>query len=223
MHIYKTDTGTKVPSVTTILQIMNSPEIAKWANYLGFRHIDYNQELNRYAVRGTKLHQCLQAIVDPSLNGKEITFSSALERDYCEQAIAKFTAVMDAYQYDTIFTEKTFVSSDLGYGGTIDWFAKFNDLNLVLDFKSSKQVRMKHLLQLGGYKNLLVEGGHTVDGGVIILCNTNVCVLYPVNREQLDVLGDVFERIKFVYDHIGDHSYLTPLSEELMEQMKKKE
>lgn len=202
MHIYECADGTKVSSVTTILQVLSSPSIIRWSNYLGFKHIDYDQELARYAERGTALHTCLQHIVDPESFGDQqtVTFNSLEDERFCVHAIKKFNEYMVKYPYTTIFTEKTFVSNILGYGGTIDWYADIRGKKLINDFKSSKQVQMKHLIQLGGYKNLLVEAGYEVDGGSIIIVNPMTCKMYTINRETLDYLGDLFNKVKFVYD-----------------------
>lgn len=221
MHIYECNDGTKVPSVTTILQILGSDSITRWANYLGFKHIDYDREMTRYADRGTSLHSCLQHIVDPSLWGDDhpIEFRSVEDETFCRGAVKKFTELMDDYPYTTVFTERTFVSKELGYGGTLDWYAEMSGKHMLNDFKSSKQVRMKHLIQIGGYKNLLVEAGFPVDGGSIIIANPAVCKMYTVNRETLDELGDLFNKIKFVYDQV--EGPLPQFNAQLLDELKK--
>ena len=74
MHIYEKD-GKKLPSVTTIIHSLGNEEIIKWANSLGFRHIKYEQELDKYAQNGSlipigykELIFLLQRIIDaPSI------------------------------------------------------------------------------------------------------------------------------------------------------------
>ena len=61
MHIYEKD-GKKLPSVTTIIHSLGNEEIIKWANSLGFRHIKYEQELDKYAQNGTLIHELLLTI-----------------------------------------------------------------------------------------------------------------------------------------------------------------
>ena len=204
MHIYECPDGKSVPSVTTILQILGSKEINQWANRLGFRHIDYDKELDRLAENGTKMHSVVQHIVDPSLAETPIQFKDKFEEDYYLKLGEKFSLMIKDYSYTTIFTEKTFVSSHLGYGGTVDWVANMSGFMMINDFKSSKRVNMKHLLQLGGYYNLMSENGYNLDGGSIILVNDRVCTLYPINRESLIMLGDIFNNIYYVYFNIFD-------------------
>ena len=219
MHIYECSDGKSVPSVTTILQILGSKEINKWANWLGFRHIDYEIELNRLADKGTKMHNVVQHIVDPSLADIPIEFADKFEEEYYLKLGEKFSLMIKDYTYDTIFTEKTFVSSNLGYGGTIDWFANMSGFMMINDFKSSKRVNMKHLLQIGGYYNLMTDNGYNIDGGSIILVNDRVCTLYPINKESIIYLGDIFNKIYFVYMNVIDK--MIPHDAELLKLIKK--
>ena len=41
-----------VPRVTEILsKTIHEDYIVKWANYLGFKHLNYQDELDKYAIR----------------------------------------------------------------------------------------------------------------------------------------------------------------------------
>ena len=61
MHIYEKD-GKEYPSVTTIIQSLGSEEIVKWANHLGFKHLDYTKELEKTAINGTKVHDLFYSL-----------------------------------------------------------------------------------------------------------------------------------------------------------------
>lgn len=204
MHIYECPDGKRVPSVTTILQILGNKEIIYWANRLGFRHIDYETELNRLADDGTLMHSVMQHIVDPSLANEPIHFRDKLEEEKYLKLAEKFSNMIKDYSYETIFTEKSFTSSKLGYGGTIDWFANMSGFNMINDFKSSKRVYMKHLLQLGGYYNLMTENGYSINGGSIILVNNKISSLYPINEDALKKLGEIFNCIYFIHQNVID-------------------
>ena len=218
MHIYECPDGKKVPSVTTILQIIGNKEIIYWANRLGFKHIDYETELNRLADNGTLMHTVLQHIVDPSLANEPIVFKDKFEEEKYLKLAEKFSNMIKNYSYTTIFTEKTFISSKLGYGGTVDWFADMNGFNMINDFKSSKRVYMKQLLQIGGYYNLMIENGYSISGGSIILVNERIATLYPINELSLIRLGEIFNYIYFVYQNIIDE--MIPYDNELLEKLK---
>ena len=123
MYIYEVD-GKKVPSVTTIIHALSSDEIIKWANSLGFRHLKYEVELDKYAKNGTLIHDVLRGEVDPNYTS-QIEYKDAIHRTEVLGYITRFRNMIQNYEFETIFTEKTFISAKLGYGGTIDWFAKF--------------------------------------------------------------------------------------------------
>ncbi len=218
MHIYECSDGKLVPSVTTILQLLGSKDIIHWANRLGFRHIDYETELERLADIGTKMHEVMQHIVDPSLANIPIIFKDKFEEDYYKQLADKFSNLIQNYTYTTVFTEKTFVSSKLGYGGTIDWHANMSGFNMINDFKSSKKVYMKHLLQLGGYYNLMTDAGYEIDGGSIILVNPRVATLYPINKDAIIKLGEIFNTIYFIHQNVIDN--MIPYDNELLLKLK---
>lgn len=198
MHIYEQN-GNKYPSVTTIISSLASIDTIKWANSLGFRHIDYEKELDRYANRGTLIHDLLRGEVDPSYT-PNIVYKDDIQRIEALGFINRFRNFIKLYRYETLYTEKTIISESLGYAGTLDWVAKFNGQFLLLnDFKTSSKVKSTHLLQLGGYNNLLKEIGINVDGASIILCNTKVCTMYPINKTKLEEYSQAFNILAKYY------------------------
>lgn len=198
MHMYELN-GNQYPSVTTIIHALGNDEITKWANSLGFRHINYEKELNKYAENGTMIHDLLREEVDPAYKSSVI-FKDDIQRGEALGYLTRFRSFLNEYKYETIFTEKTFISETLGYAGTLDWLCKFNEKYLMLnDFKTSKAVRFTHLLQLGGYYNLLHENGFQLDGASIILCNKKVCSMYPINLAELQYYAEAFSILAKYY------------------------
>ena len=49
----------EVPSVTTIIKILNKPFIAKWANSLGWKRQSYDKVLEESANKGTFVHELI--------------------------------------------------------------------------------------------------------------------------------------------------------------------
>lgn len=217
MHIYTSPSGKELPSVTTVLQIINMGDgIAKWANYLGFKHIKYQDELDRRATIGTDVHNYIRTIVDSSC--EEIV--SETVKFYHGDKINRFKKEMSNYSYKTIFTEKTFLSDSLGYGGTIDWYTNINGINMLVDFKTSKAVSLKHLLQLGGYYNLMLDSGiEDVQGGAIMLVGDK-SYLFPIGLNDLRVLGKTFNIVYEVYKSID--GYKVSEDKDLKDKLKNK-
>lgn len=197
MHIYELN-GKKLPSVTTIIHSLGDDTITRWANSLGYRHISYEKELAKYADNGTMVHDLLRGEIDKDYT-PNVIYKDEIQRIEALGYITRFRNFLSLYDYETVFTEKTFMSEALGYAGTIDWCAKINNFLMLNDFKTSKAVKFTHLLQLGGYNNLLKEQGIYVDGASIILCNKKVCTMYPINKEKLEFFSSAFDALAKYY------------------------
>ena len=221
MHTYITKEGKEVPSVTTILKILGAEEIIRWANYLGYKHISYESEMERTSTKGTIIHQLARNVVDPK-SAVPIQLGSEADFMFYSAIQNRFQSFISQFTYETFFTETGFVSSKLGYGGTVDWYCKIADIPILVDFKSSKQVRLKHLLQLGGYYNLMRDGNYTIHGGAIITVNERGCTIYPIKEDTLIELGANFNKLADVYFTLNGGKYMPEKSDELMKLLKRK-
>ena len=221
MHFYDGPDGTKIPSVTTILKIMVAEELLHWSNWLGFKHIKYEDELDRTSNIGTNIHRGVQLIVDPN-SAEPMVYQNSFDRAYYEDIFNRFRIFISQFSYETVFTEKTLVSPELGFGGTLDWYAKIGGFMLLCDFKSSKDVRLKHMLQLGGYYSLLKSQGYTVNGGSIIIVNNKTCKMYPVREPVLQEMADVFSHLVYIYKELNGGKYLPKADHQFLEELKKK-
>ena len=54
---YRSPFGDIVPSVTTVLSILNKPALVKWANNLGLQGIDSSKYTDEKAAIGTLAHE----------------------------------------------------------------------------------------------------------------------------------------------------------------------
>lgn len=200
MHIYTTPSGKDVPSVTTILHILGSDALLHWANRMGFQHIKYEDELERTATFGTNMHILTQQLVDPNIAPQEIKYRNSMEKFRYDKAMVNFKAELSKYQYQTIFTEKTLITDDLSYAGTLDWYVYINDILYLIDFKTSKRPQMKHAFQLGGYCNLLEACGYEVPkkAGVFIV-NDRLSKLFTIDSDKLTGLRNGFTKLAEIY------------------------
>ncbi len=180
------------PSVTTVLKMISANEdLMRWANAMGFKRKDIKKIQDESAHFGTLVHSHIQSLVDPSIT--PIPFNDPLEEYSVNNIIQEFTKYFSDTKYETIFSEKSLVSSTLGYGGTLDWYVRFdNEIDALIDFKTSKKPHNTYYLQLGAYYNLLMEQGiHPTFGGVLII-NERTCCLYPVEDKYLESYGKIF-------------------------------
>lgn len=171
--VYINDEGNEVPSATTILKILNKPAIVKWANYLGFNHLDIDSVLHEAANLGTLIHDLINSILSQSLiiyiSNPQIPDSTVFSY------INRFKIWLSTNTIKPIFLEKSF-SSRL-FGGTLDFYGEINGKKTILDFKTSKKIRVSMFFQLALYCVLLEERGYEVEQVGILLVN-------PKNRDE---------------------------------------
>lgn len=202
-HLYQSDQKT-YPSVTTILDcVAYNQHIVGWANYLGFKHIRYEDALKQTADRGTYVHAFNQYYVDPE-HGMPPRISDDLTKIDVGKRCNNFLYELRKAEgyWKTIFTETPFVSHTYEIGGTVDWLAEWYGKTTIFDYKTSNALRDKHALQIGGYYYGLADNGITADQGCIILCRTDRCLFYFFNQEEMKMLGERFFRI---YQYYKDH------------------
>lgn len=198
MHIYELD-GKSYPSVTTIIHSLGSEELMKWSNIMGFKHRKIEDILEQSSTFGTLVHSHLRNIVDPECGETPISPKDSIEEFNLMKIKSKFIRYLSDFQFTTMMTEKTIISKELGYGGTLDWYALMRGLKMLNDFKTSKRVQVTMLFQLGGYYNLLRSIGEDPDGCSIFIINDRMCQMYPYDKESLKLFGDVFQSLAEFY------------------------
>lgn len=200
-HRYTKGDGKVYPSVTTILgAISYTKHIVRWANSLGFKHINYEDELERTAIEGTYMHAFAQCLVDPE-HGEAPNIKEPLVQYYVRQRIQGLKLKLKFHEghWSTIFTETPLISETYEIGGTLDWYAMWYDKKTLFDFKSSSGLRTKHLLQLGGYDLMLQDNGEVIDQAGIWLVKRDNCVINIIDRPTLDRCAELFLKVKDWY------------------------
>lgn len=164
---YRTENGTLVPGVTTILGIINKPQLVKWANNLGLEGIDSEKYVHNTARIGTLAHEMIAEYCGgESWNRGEY---SPLEVATAESAFDNFEKWWDAVGgADPIEVERSFVSEVYLYGGTIDFYGIVGGKRCLVDFKTCNNLYPEHSLQVAAYWKLLVEHGFVVDNVMIL-------------------------------------------------------
>lgn len=186
--VYKNKYKKEVPSVTTILKILNKPALQKWANGLGFRRQKLDDVLNASASLGTLFH----AGVESYLQGLYfISCPKNYEEEYkLKLYLNNFIEWKKTNQLEPIFMEKELVSDK--YGGTVDFYGIFNGKKTVLDFKTSKSHYSSMFLQLAAYVMMVESDGYEVEQVAILCCNTKVSVK-TMTRKELEPYIEVFK------------------------------
>lgn len=181
-NTYHNAEGTEVPSVTTVLKILNKPHLAKWANIMGFKRKKIDDILEESSLIGTVVHEGIECFIMK----KEFTYFKGRQNGK-----TLFMKYMDGFitwfknnKLEPEFMEESHTTTE--FGGTIDYYGKINDKYTVLDFKTSKKFYPTMFLQLGAYTHILEEKGKQVDQVIILRVNQDKCVEKTMTREEIE-------------------------------------
>ncbi len=162
--VYRLADGTKVPGVTTVLGVINKPQLVKWANNLGLQGIDSSSYVDATARIGTLAHEMIQEY----LGGPEWDRSAFTreEIDTAENAVLSFYEWerQTGHKMETVAIEMPVVSETFGYGGTVDWLGYIDGKLWLVDIKTSKGLFPEHEYQVSAYDRALFELGYEVAG-----------------------------------------------------------
>lgn len=151
---YYNKKGEEVPSVTTVLKILQKDGLLQWANSIGKRGIDYQTFLNNKATFGTIVHELLESYLTGSNAYIICSQNTMTEAMYL---VDKFKAAREDLRITNVTTEIPLTCDE--YGGTIDIICDIitddGYVTILGDFKTSKKVYETHFIQLGGYLNLI--------------------------------------------------------------------
>ncbi len=163
---YISANGKKLPSVTTILGIINKPFLVKWANKMGLQGINVEEYNRGITGIGTLAHARIQAFLENARID---------DRGYTDKEIAVslscFNGFMKWYEEHTverILTEKSMISEEHKFGGTIDALLVVDGTPTIVDFKTSNQISSEYFSQLAAYDILLKEFGFTPEKSAIL-------------------------------------------------------
>lgn len=165
--IYRTADRKRVPGVTTVLGVINKPQLLKWAHQCGLDGEDFNKVRDKAADIGTIGH----AMVEAHLRGMELDTSN-LNPDHvsqAENAFLKFLSWWDAEGFEVLETEVVLVSEVWRCGGTADIIARDRQGRIVLvDLKTGKGIYDEHLVQTSAYAEFYEENYQTPVDKIVI-------------------------------------------------------
>jgi len=175
---YELRDGTRVPSVTTVLGILNKPALLDWAWKCGIDGLDYKAVRDHAADVGTLAHYLIMC----HLKGEEPDTS-----EYSEEVIGKAENCLLSYfewlkehPIEPILVEVPLVSEKYRFGGMMDCFAKLNGENVLIDHKTGKAIYAEMFYQLAGYRQLLIENGYEVSS----------CRILRIGRDENESFED---------------------------------
>lgn len=164
---HPTQRHVKVPSVTSILDMLPAPYLRKWNSKItaesAIQNIDDvvemasksktkaiewlkgapDRELNKAADIGDRVHKVLEDIILDPLAEVE---------DDLVPYVNGFYQFLDRFEPEWLFVEKPIFSMTHLYAGSFDAICKINKKNYILDFKTTRSgISSKVAMQLAAY------------------------------------------------------------------------
>ena len=196
---YINNNDIEVPSVTTILKVLNKPHIVNWANSLGWKKQSYKKVLEEKANLGTLVHEvCHEYLFNEGINFNIPT----KDMIFIKNNLNSFKSFLDSHNLNPIWGERSF-SID-SYGGTIDLYCELEGKKTIIDFKTSKKFYSSHFIQLGAYIQLLENNNINVEQVGILLIHENDWDLKIINRDDMYEYIKLFNNLVNVFYMIYD-------------------
>lgn len=198
---YELADGTRVPGVTTIIGLLNKPQLVAWANQLGLQGIDSTKYRDEKGLIGSLAHEYISA----ALTGAEVDTS-----DYSQKQIEYALACRDrwwewemAHVVKAIQIEQPLTSQLHRYGGTPDLYGMIKDEPVLFDWKTG-YLGVEAIIQCAAYDQLLCENGlDRIERAVIVGIpreETEALREVWLTREHLDIAFDMFLCLRVGYD-----------------------
>lgn len=172
---YYNSKGEEVPSVTTILKLLNN-NLDGWANYMGLRGVNTKLYTQQRADYGTYVHSLCEKFFKREFPSNiddfevDTEFMTYGEFHILYQKLLLIEELFRRRGYEFHSCEHSLTCDT--YGGTIDliFYNKTTDEFIIADFKTSKNVYSKYFIQLAGYTSLFrIEHGYRLKAVCIIL------------------------------------------------------
>lgn len=184
--VYLNDDGEEIPSVTTILKVLTKPGLIHWANYLGFTRKKVDDVLDISSRLGTTVHQAIEA----HIRGDNFTIEdTGVAREDVVLGLNNYFKWKKSHDIIPIHTELPMTSKR--FGGTLDFYGEIDGVKAIIDFKTSKKIRMSMFLQLALYIILAEERGMVVGMVGIVLVGPTVHDYKTLTRLEMEKYIDL--------------------------------
>ena len=137
-RVYVNASGVAYPSATTVLGVLSRDGIAAWRKRVGEE--EANKISSKASTRGTKIHTLTESYLKNEDLEEAYTTTKASLLDV--EMFKKFKPVLDSIG-DIHCQELALYSDHLRMAGRVDWFADYNRLRAVIDFKTSSKPKKK--------------------------------------------------------------------------------
>lgn len=162
--IYKNESKKQVPSVTTVLEILNKPALVYWSNNLGLEGIKVTEYVDDKAKIGSLSHFIVECYLK-NLQPDFTEFNATDEQiELAKQCADKFFEWENCQaEFVPIASELQLVSEKHQYGGTCDCIAVLNGKLTLIDFKTCNAIYDEARQQVAAYKEQINENFEVIE------------------------------------------------------------
>lgn len=167
---YKTPTGNKYPSITTVLSVLSRRGIAEWRQRVG--EAEANRISTQASRRGTAVHSMCEDYINNELDRKKFL-------PHVRQSFDSIQPILDE-NIGLVYAQECPLYSDyLGVAGRVDCIAEYEGRLSVIDFKTAGKPKKKEYIhnyfqQAAAYCVMFEERtGTPIDKIVIIIAVDN--------------------------------------------------
>ena len=170
-RVYTTPTGTKYPSITTVLSILSEDGIRAWRKRVGEE--EANRISTRAANRGTAVHSITERYINNEVDYAEGFMPNII------QNFNDLKPILDERLGNIRAQEVPLYSDHLRLAGRVDCVAEFDGTLSIVDFKTSRKLKKKewvedYFLQLVAYSEAHNKMYDTqIKTGRIFICTQN--------------------------------------------------
>ena len=132
-RLYVAPDGSKYPSVTTVLSIINEEAIRRWRLRVG------EEEANKVGHRASNRGSAVHSIIEGYLKNE----STNDYLPHIKQSLASLRPVLDKSIGKIFGLETALYSRHLGMAGRCDCIAEFDGVPSIIDFKTSRWPKKK--------------------------------------------------------------------------------
>jgi hypothetical protein len=188
--MYLNNNGEEVPSVTTVLKILNKPFLIKWANIMGFKRRSVDDILEETSRIGTMVHGVIRSFL---MGYYYIWMGDPRDKIRVIYHLDSFITWKKNYKIEPIFMEKQLITDRVA--GTCDFYGFIDGRLTIMDFKTSKRFYSSMFLQLAAYCVMLELQGLKVEQVCIVLINEGKTTSKFIQRDELDPYIDSFNKL----------------------------
>jgi len=185
--------------VTRILNVIAKEKLLWWYGAHGTK--ECRRISKERMAFGTQFHRNAHAILQ-----KKDTYIRDDEVELCN-TVELFIKWSEKHKVKPLFLEHGLLNEEYGYAGTADFIGYIDDVFILADWKTGKQIYEESFLQLAAYVKAF-ECEYTkekVKAGMVVSFRDGIVQDQLVSRDELENLFQVFLAAKKIHDWKQGH------------------